>query len=1069
MARDLETLIVSLDADITRLTKQLSRAGVNLDDFAKDADKKADAAKKAINKHLGNETGSGGGLNFVQIQELGHAARATFESLAAGASPLRVLAQEGVKASAAIGPGGLSGLAKQLGTSLGAVLTPARLAAGGVLAVGAASLYAYSEYEDAQQAIKVGLSGIGQASHATIGDIEDIGDKVSATSRISVGAAKEIATAIAATGKVDVSRIAGIANLARGYGVLTGKSTAEAGQDLAKIFADPAKGAVVLNERLGALDGATLSYIRRLSEAGDTERAVDVLRNAVQPDIQKATDNIGLLARSYERLKTGASGAVESVGAGVSSIVDPTKEQQLADLKARRAQQAQTADSVDLLADAYSRLNKTGPQGKGAFPLNTPSGVPGGADALDAEIKKLEEEIATSKRLAQVEADRVKARVASVRAESAVEEADPLLAQIEQLEGRIKTVRQDVENAKQGLSLPAAGGFDHEVDAISALEGKLQALKRDYEAGGTAAAQALRNSDFNKSIAGLSSYERGLREVNHQFDQLIENARRSGDVQSAATIKTLEAARGASLDAYKRDSVERAKASTIIPGDFANVVIGTEGNNAAKNPNSSASGIGQFINSTFIDQYRKQFGDLASTMNDAAILQLKSDVEVNKRLIDAYARENAVKLQNAGFDATSANLYLAHNYGSTGAINLLKADPNASAAGVLGASAVSANPNIKGLSAQGVIDEAARRSQRYSSAGTAQQGQITAERAASETYDKSAAAAARLSSIQEQLNADREKGGELGRQFATAQDLDKASSDHLTPALAAQRKAILDLADARAKATTSTLSTGFQTDQQNALDALGRTQEQQSIFTQAKSYGAAPGTPDFDKYAQGLERIRELSQAKETGSSFAKSLTDDLIAGTSAADALKSAVTRLLQSLANSAIDSIASTIFKAGTAGSGGGIIGSLLGAVKLAGGGRVVGPGSGTSDSIPALLSHGEFVMNAASSQKYGPLLAALNSGTVRRFAAGGAVSMPASSNAVPSASASGGGSISMVVDVRGATGNEEVRRMVSQGVQAGVQAGMTQVSTNVPAMIGDYNRRGTNASKTFRLKLR
>lgn len=45
-------------------------------------------------------------------------------------------------------------------------------------------------------------------------------------------------------------------------------------------------------------------------------------------------------------------------------------------------------------------------------------------------------------------------------------------------------------------------------------------------------------------------------------------------------------------------------------------------------------------------------------------------------------------------------------------------------------------------------------------------------------------------------------------------------------------------------------------------------------------------------------------------------------------------------------------------------------------ASGGQVSGPGSGTSDSIPAWLSNGEFVVNAKSTQKHLPLLEAINS---------------------------------------------------------------------------------------------
>ena len=52
---------------------------------------------------------------------------------------------------------------------------------------------------------------------------------------------------------------------------------------------------------------------------------------------------------------------------------------------------------------------------------------------------------------------------------------------------------------------------------------------------------------------------------------------------------------------------------------------------------------------------------------------------------------------------------------------------------------------------------------------------------------------------------------------------------------------------------------------------------------------------------------------------------------------------------------------------------------------GGKITGPGTGTSDSIPAYLSNGEFVINAASASKIGyPVLEKMN-----RYAGGGMVS--------------------------------------------------------------------------------
>ena len=74
--------------------------------------------------------------------------------------------------------------------------------------------------------------------------------------------------------------------------------------------------------------------------------------------------------------------------------------------------------------------------------------------------------------------------------------------------------------------------------------------------------------------------------------------------------------------------------------------------------------------------------------------------------------------------------------------------------------------------------------------------------------------------------------------------------------------------------------------------------------------------------------------------------------------------------------------------------IVGSAASAAKILGfatGGYVSGAGTGTSDSIPAMLSNGESVMNANTTATFAPLLSYLNQ-------AGGGVgfSGPASSAA-------------------------------------------------------------------------
>ncbi|WP_279010867.1 tape measure protein [Synergistes jonesii] len=83
---------------------------------------------------------------------------------------------------------------------------------------------------------------------------------------------------------------------------------------------------------------------------------------------------------------------------------------------------------------------------------------------------------------------------------------------------------------------------------------------------------------------------------------------------------------------------------------------------------------------------------------------------------------------------------------------------------------------------------------------------------------------------------------------------------------------------------------------------------------------------------------------------------------------------------------------------GGGGAKGNSVKGTAAFASGGYISGPGSGTSDSIPAMLSNGEYVVRASAVERLGvPFLDRLNYdgtdifNTVNRFASGGCVGVP------------------------------------------------------------------------------
>lgn len=144
---------------------------------------------------------------------------------------------------------------------------------------------------------------------------------------------------------------------------------------------------------------------------------------------------------------------------------------------------------------------------------------------------------------------------------------------------------------------------------------------------------------------------------------------------------------------------------------IADNIIGAEsgGDPQAKNPNSTATGPGQFINSTWLDMMAKNRPDLTQGKSPDEILALRNDPDISREMTGAYARDNTKTLTDAGLSATPGNVYLAHFAGPTGAVNLLKADPSAPAASVLDPAAVKANPFLARMSVADLQSWASRK------------------------------------------------------------------------------------------------------------------------------------------------------------------------------------------------------------------------------------------------------------------------------------------------------------------------------------------------------------------------
>lgn len=248
-------------------------------------------------------------------------------------------------------------------------------------------------------------------------------------------------------------------------------------------------------------------------------------------------------------------------------------------------------------------------------------------------------------------------------------------------------------------------------------------------------------------------------------------------------------------------------------------------------------------------------------------------------------------------------------------------------------------------------------------------------------------------------------------------------------------------------------------DLQFEASLVGKTALEKEKLTALRHAGAAATASEKAQIEQLVEanykateaydkQQAAIQEANDAGREFAGTLVSGLLSGAKASDVLADALGRLADRFLNSGLDAL----FGGGGSGGIGSIFSSIFGGgssdpwsgLRLAGGGHVRGSGGPRSDSIPAMLSNGEYVINAAATKKFGPLLDAINSGKGLALAGGGAVGMPTiSAPRIPSLASmsqtnnnttNNAPNINVSVN-GGGLSKEEVRVMVMEGVGQGI----------------------------------
>lgn len=147
-------------------------------------------------------------------------------------------------------------------------------------------------------------------------------------------------------------------------------------------------------------------------------------------------------------------------------------------------------------------------------------------------------------------------------------------------------------------------------------------------------------------------------------------------------------------------------------------LIPSEG--TGSNPNSSARGVGQFIDSTWLEEFKKAYPELAEPLSDAQILALRDDPEIARGVTHHYAANTvwpafqAIGIQNP----TPGQLKLGHM--GVGRIKAIYNSPdNAPITDVVEPEALAANPQWQGLLTVGDLKRWAEENQAQYGAGSA--------------------------------------------------------------------------------------------------------------------------------------------------------------------------------------------------------------------------------------------------------------------------------------------------------------------------------------------------------------
>jgi len=200
----------------------------------------------------------------------------------------------------------------------------------------------------------------------------------------------------------------------------------------------------------------------------------------------------------------------------------------------------------------------------------------------------------------------------------------------------------------------------------------------------------------DKVVADQNAREAAFAAARDAAIQATETANRKAAADRAAALKYMQEQPSTGPTSRGGVAVQKGIEAVIDRYTGKTITVESGGDPNAKNKKSSAEGLGQFTDGTWLKIVGKYRPDLQYRLTEDQILDLKFNPELSVEMTKNLAKENAEGLTNAGFPVNESTLYLSHFLGIGSAIDMLNAPADAPASVVAGGKATEDNQTVLG-------------------------------------------------------------------------------------------------------------------------------------------------------------------------------------------------------------------------------------------------------------------------------------------------------------------------------------------------------------------------------------